>query len=184
MLSNHRVRTLGADFSASTGTVTWRGELAWSKRPDAGAVDSFFRKRSQVMAVLGGDRAFGNTTNVNLQMFAQWVPKWRNPGDLGEPIAVAVATEQSAINNQPGKHQFGASWRVSTSWANEAWQAECSGIVSLTTHGNLVRAQLKHAFADRWRLAAGIDRYAGQPDTVFGQLRDNSTGYVELRALF
>jgi hypothetical protein len=183
-LSNHRVRTLGADFSTSAAEVTWRGEVGWSQRDAGGAASGdFFRKRPELMAVLGGDRAFGDL-DVNLQAFGQWVPRWRDPDQLGDPIAIAVATEQSAINNQPGRHQFGATWRASTSWANEAWQAECSGVASLTTHGNVVRLKLKHALADRWRLVAGADRYAGPDDTVFGQLRANSTAYVELSRLF
>ena len=184
LLSSHSVRTTGVDFSTEAGGTVWRGEAAWSQRDAASGADGYFRKRSQLMVVLGGDRDVGDGNNVNLQLFGQWVPGYRDPDFLADPVAIAVARVESAIGNQPGKHQYGATWRLARAWANETWHAEFTGVHSFTTHANVLRAQVRHDIDDRWRVNAGIEAYRGSVDTAPGQLKNNSTAYVELRTLF
>jgi hypothetical protein len=183
-LSHHRVQTFGADLSATLEGFVLRAETAWSQRDPDKDGDAFFRKRSQLLLVLGGDKNIGDFGNVNLQFFGQWIPSYRRPNELGDPVSVAVATLQNAINNQPAKAQYGISLRLSKSWLNETWQGEVSGLYSFTTHGHVIRASLKHAVDDRWRLNLGMERYQGADDTFFGLLRRNSNAYVELRYLF
>ena len=183
-LSNHRVQVLGGDFSTTIGGQVVRGEMAWSQRARDDSPNGFFRKRSQLLLLLGGDRNVGEAANVNLQLFVQRVPDYRAPSELGDPLRTAVATLQGAINNQSVRQQYGVTYRLAQSWSNESWQGELSGMVSLTTHATYARAQLRHAIDDRWRLNMGVERYRGEADTLFGQLRRNSTAYVELRNVF
>lgn len=183
-LSNNAVRVLGADFSSTFQGVVSRGEIAWSQRDRDVTVGGFFRKRSQLLAVIGGDKTFDGSMNINLQLFGQWVPDYRSPEQLVNPIEREVAIAQAAINNQSGKSQFGMTSRLAKSWMNDTWQAELYVVYSITTHGTYVRGQVKRAINDKWRFIAGLDRYRGNDDTVFGQLRHNSTAYAELRYVF
>jgi hypothetical protein len=183
-LSSHRVQVLGADFSTNVGDYVVRGEVAWSQRDKDNTASGFFRKRSQLMLVLGGDRNFGDSLNVNLQLFGQWVPDQQDPGQLADMIPRSVAVVQAAINNQSEKFQYGVTYRIAKSWNNDTWQAELSGVHSLTTHGNYVRGSLKHAINDNWRVHVGFENYRGAPETVFGQLRKNSAAYAEVRYVF
>jgi hypothetical protein len=179
--SNNAVQVLGADFSSSFDGVVSRGEIAWSQRDRDVTVGGFFRKRSQLLAVVGGDKTFGNSMNINLQFFGQWVPDYRSPDQLVNSIERDVAIAQAAINNQSGKSQFGMTSRLAKSWMNDTWQAELYVVYSITTHGTYVRGQVKRAINDKWRFIVGLDRYRGDADTVFGQLQHNSTAYAELR---
>lgn len=183
-LTHHPVRVLGADFSTSVGEQVWRGEIGWSERSRDQAQAGFFRKRSQLLLVLGGERNVGETGNVNVQLFAQHVPGYRDPAELGGPLLSAVATLQDAINNQGVRRQYGLTWRLARSWMNDTWQGEVSGMGSWTTHATYVRAQLRHAIDDWWRVNLGADRYRGPQDTLFGVLRRNSTAWVEVRRVF
>lgn len=190
VLSHHEVRTLGADFSAGVGPAVLRGEVAWSQR-DVGegegegeGDESFFRKRSQLMAVLGADGPLYDAWTGSMQLFAQWVPDHRSPDTLADPAAAAVARMQAAINNQPGPTQWGLGFRLARSWRNDTWRTEFTGLRSFTTSASFLRARVEVALDDRWQARFGADRYRGDPRTVFGQLRANSTVQAELRLLF
>jgi hypothetical protein len=184
-LTNNKVKVIGADFSSNFEFGILRGEIAWSQRDNSGAdEEGFFRKRSQLLAVVGGDKNFDDSLNVNLQLFGQLIPDYRSPDQLTDPIERAVAIGQAAINNQTGRSQYGFTYRMAKDWMNDTWQAELSGVYSITTNENFTRAQLKHTFSDKWRLIAGVEKYRGDEDTFFGQLRRNSTAYAELRYVF
>jgi len=182
-LANHHVRVLGADASATVGSYVLRTEIAWSQTDNSGGAD-FFRKKSQLWWVAGGDHNLREHLNLNMQVFAQWVPDYKNPVQLTDPLARLVAQRQAAINNQTGNTQYGMTFRLATSWANETWQAEVSGLYSFSTSAYLLRGKLSHDINDRWRVRVGVDRFSGREATVFGQLKDNSTGYAELRYVF
>jgi hypothetical protein len=186
--AHHRARTLGADFSADAGAAVVRGEIAWSRRGgDDGNGDDpqgFFRKRSQVMAVLGADGRLDDTWTAGLQGFGQWVPGHRSPDALADPVASAVARLQAAVNDQPARRQWGMGVRLAGSWRNDTWHAEVTGLRSFTTSASFARAQLRIELDDGWRVALGAERFRGPPGTAFGQLRPNGTAYAELRRLF
>ncbi len=183
-LANHPVRVFGADFSTTVGQTVLRGEIGWAKRRQTGTAEDFFRKRSQWLAVLGGDHSFDGGLNLNLQLFAQRVRGWRSAGALADPVAQAVAQVQQAINNQGQRQQLGLSWRLAKSWGNDAWLAELSGVHSLTTHGQVLRGQLRQQIDDHWQWSLGFEHFRGPAHTVFGQLRRNATAHAELRYQF
>jgi hypothetical protein len=182
-LANHRTRMAGADFSATVGPYVLRGEAAWTRPADAGS-ERFDRKRPQFFGVIGGERAFGETFNVNLQYFAQRVAGFRSPDTIPDPIAQAVAWQQAQVSNQTSSFQHGMTLRLAWRWANDTWQAETSGVYSFTSSAHVWRARLEHAFDDHWRMSVGFDRFGGPEHTLFGMLKDNSTVCGELRYSF
>jgi hypothetical protein len=184
VLSHHGARTLGADFSTGVGPVVLRGEVAWSRREVGEGDAALFRKRSQLLAVLGADGPLVDGWNGGLQLFGQWVAHYRSPDTLASPAAVAVARLQAAINNQPGPKQWGLGFRLARSWRNDTWRVEFTGLHAATTSASFLRARMETALDDRWQLRLGADRYRGDPRTVFGQLRANSTVQAEVRLLF
>jgi hypothetical protein len=182
-LTNHKMQVVGADFSATTGPYVLRGEVAWMY-PDRVTVNPFEQKKPQIFAVLGGERKFGDDLNINLQYFAQRVFDFVSPDTIANPIAQAIAWEQAEISNQTSAFQQGMTFRVAYTWDNNSWQAEASGIYSFTNKGQLWRGKLSHAIDDHWRVSAGIDIFGGTEHSTLSLLKNNSTGYVELRYSF
>ncbi|HYS58693.1 MAG TPA: hypothetical protein VEM34_11200 [Burkholderiales bacterium] len=182
-LTNHHLQVWGADASWSVGRYALRGEVA-SMRPDAEEAGAFEHKHPQTWLVIGGERGFGEHLNVDLQYFAQKVMGFSSPDNLADPIARQVAWQQAAIANQIAGFQQGFTLRLAWNWASDSWHAETSTIFSVTNSARLWRGRLVHAPDDHWRINFGFDRYSGPDHSLFGELKDNSTLFSELRYVF
>jgi hypothetical protein len=178
-LTNHRLRVLGADGAATVGPYALRAEAAWME--SAGQWPSY--KRSRAWMVLGGDRSFGDTLNLNLQYFIQRVVGFRSPDEIADPIARELAWLQLSLANQDVREMRGVTLRVATSWAKDTWKAEASSIHIWQNSSSILRGRLQYAPGDRWRFYFGTDWYRGGRHSLFGLLEDNSTTYLEARLL-
>lgn len=183
VLKHHRIRVIGADAATTLGRYGLRAEAAFTftedpngNRPDV--------KQPFFFMVVGGDRTFFEYLNVNLQYLFRYVAHHRSPVDIADPIQRSVATEQAVVANQLDRVQHGASLRVSHKWLNETLEAEVGGIMTFTRLDFVVRPKITYAVTDRWKVVVGGDVFEGQRRSFFGRLRDNSTGYAELRWSF
>ena len=63
-------------------------------------------------------------------------------------------------------------------------EGECAAVGLFGPDGLAVRAKLAYAVSDSWKLLAGAEWYRGEPTSLFGVMRPNSTAYLELRWAF
>jgi hypothetical protein len=176
--THHRVRVVGADAAAVWGPYGLRAEAAYTftEQSEHNQVKSPF-----LFLVLGADRTFLGSLNVNLQFVLRVVTDYRDPRASLDPVTRAVATEQATINSQLDRVQESITFRVSKKWLGDTLETEVGSIVGLNRLDFGVRPKVTYAITDRLRATVGADIYRGPSPSFFGRVRDLSTAYVELR---
>ena len=134
--------------------------------------------------VLGADRTFLGSLNINAQFVLRVISDYTNPIDVPNPINRGVFTEQATINNQLDRVQESITLRVNKKWLNETLETEVASIVNLARLDYAVRPKAKYSITDRLKATVGGDIFRGPTPSFFGRLRDNSTAYVEIRLDF
>ena len=174
----HHIQVVGADAATTWGPYSFRAELAYTftEHWKNSAVKSPF-----FLMVLGGDRTFLGSFNVNLQFILRVISDFQNPIDVPNPINRAVVTANASINSQLDQVQESISLRLGKKWLNDTLETEVGSIVGLNRGDFAVRPKAKYAITDRLRATVGGDIFRGPTPSFFGRLRDNSTAYVELR---
>jgi hypothetical protein len=174
----HHIQVVGADAATVWGPYGLRAEMAYTftEHWKNSAVKSPF-----FYMVLGGDRTFPGSLNVNLQFVLRVISDYQNPINVPNPAFRAVAIEQATINNQLDEVQEAITLRVSKKWLNETLETEVASIVNLNRGDYAVRPKAKYAITDHLRATVGGDIFRGPTPSYFGRIRDTSTAYVELR---
>lgn len=183
ILKHNRIRVIGADAATTLGRFGLRGEAAFTVTEDPRGSKPDVKNPFFFM-VLGGDRTFLEHLNVNLQYLFRYVVHHVSPVDVADPVRRGVAQEQAIVANELDRVQHGASLRVGNKWLNETLEAEVGAILTFTRLDFAVRPKLTYALTDRWKAVIGVDIFRGDRRSFFGRLRDNSTGYAEVRWSF
>jgi hypothetical protein len=180
LLSHHRVRTLGGDMAASVGRFGLRGEVAYVATDDRHGTDPF-TKNPFVFLVVGTDRTWRSVLNLNVQYLFRYVQDTPERPIDASGVAAVVASQQAILNSQTRGAQHGASLRVAYKWLNETLEGELAAAGYAEPSGVTLRPKLTYALNDDWKALAGAEIFRGETASLFGFLRDNSTGYFELR---
>lgn len=177
-----RSKVLGVDAATALGAWTIRTELAYSElEPDCTGCAQY--KRKVARAVVGADRDFLETSNVNFQVFALRRSNYIDPAALPaaqQPLAMGL----DRLNFEFGKDEWGVTLRVSHRALNERLKVEVSGIADLTNRSGVLRPRLTFAYSDQLRLGAGADYFRGKTQSFFGSRKDNQTGFVDMALVF
>jgi hypothetical protein len=182
-LTHHRIRIIGADATGNIGRYGLRAEVAYN-RTDDGTGARPFVKNPFLFVVVGGDRTFHEHLNVNVQYLFRFVTHFTRSDLRDATFANVVAVEQAAFSNQARRTQHGASTRVSHKWLHDTLEAELAAAGYAAPHGMTFRPKVTYAVTDRMKVLVGGEFYRGDPESVFGILRDNSGAYVEVRWSF
>jgi len=190
LLSHHRVRAFGADMAANLGRFGLRVEGAYVDTSDAGGADPF-TKNPYVFIVAGTDRTWGGVLNLNVQYLCRYVlddPAASLKASIhdgeSDGFASVVATQHAILNSQTRSAQQGASFRIAYKWLHETLEAEVAAAAYAGPKGATVRPKVVYAVNDRWKVLAGAEIFRGEQSSLFGLLRPNSIGYLELRRSF
>lgn len=183
VLKHHRIRVIGADAATTVGRYGLRAEAAYTLTEDMGGNDLRV-KNPFLFLVVGGDRTFFEYLNVNLQYIFHFVFHHRPSREISDPVERGVAIEQAAISNQVDQVQHGLSLRVGHKWLNETLEGEVTTVLFFTRLDFVVRPRVIYALTDRWKVTVGADIFRGDPQSLLGRLRDNSTAYAEIRFSF
>lgn len=182
-LTHNRLRVLGADAAGTLGRFGLRGEAAYTFTRDHQGRDPLV-KNSFFFLVLGADRTFRESLNVNVQYLLRVLTRFRDVENLRDPFRRAAAVQIAAVTSQRDAVQHGASLRIGARWWHETLETECAALVSFTRLDVLLRPKVVYAVSDRWTVAVGGDVLRGSRRTVFGRVRKNSGAYVEVRYSF
>jgi hypothetical protein len=180
--SHERMQMVGADFASSIGRWTFRGEAALF-RMTAECAGCSTQPRNVQRAVLGVDRDFLSSANINLQVFGVRRSGYVDPQAAG-PAQQALVASLNLLNSEFGAIERGATLRLSDRFMSDALKAEVSGIFDLTQSSHLIQARLSYAVNDRFKINAGVDRFQGRDQSFFGSRVKNNVGFVELAWVF
>lgn len=179
--SYERMQTLGTDFARANGAWTMRGEFSYSRLGQDCATCEMNRRRL-ARAVLGVDRDFGDTANINFQLFSV-VRSYQDPGSV--PAAQkSFALALDRLNSEFAAREWGMTFRVSNRFLNDRLKLELAGISDITNQSLVLRPRASHAFNDSLKLGVGADYFRGQKQTFFGARKKNDTVFVELSLVF
>ena len=181
-LLHRRVLAIGGDMAANVGRFGIRAEAAYVDTEDHDGTDPL-TKNPFLFAVAGADRTFGERLNLNVQYIHRFVFA-RRPSAGAPPVDAAIAGIEDVLSSQTRTVQHGASFRVAYRWLHDTLDAECAAAGYFGPRGAAIRPKIGYEVSDRWRLLAGAEIFRGEPSSLFGLLRPNSTAYVEMRWVF
>jgi hypothetical protein len=182
-LDHNRIKVLGADAATTLGKYGLRAEAAYTRTEDREG-KTLFVKNPFFYGVLGVERTFLESLNVNLQYFVRHVYDFEDPAAVADPALRFLSLTQAVINFQRDKTTQGMTVRVSNKWLHDTLEAELAGVWDYTRHGYVIRPKLIYAITDKWKATAGADFLRGPEDSVYGRLKDNSTVFFELSRYF
>jgi hypothetical protein len=177
-----RMQMVGADFATAVSRWTMRGEAAYFRYP-SGCFGCSLQARTVQRVVLGGDRDFLESSNINMQVFSVRRSDFVDADN--QPVTLRLLTEGlSRLNNEFASAERGVSIRLSQRYFNDALRAEVAGIFDLNHSSKLWRTRLSYSLNDKVKLQAGIDRFAGPQQSLFGSKMRNNLGFLELALVF
>lgn len=185
-LSYAKMDVLGADVSFNLGRYGVRGEVAYHHNTHQNSDDppDPFQKKSYFYYVIGGDRTFDDTLNINVQWFGRYVQHYRNLQDVNGTVERAVAILTASLNGQQDQFSHGFTARISKTWWNETLKGELLAILNQTRHNWYVRPLLTYDVNDHVKVSLGANFYRGGDDTFFGRLKRNQGAFAEFRYAF
>lgn len=182
LLFHDRLKILGGDIARPVGRFALRSEIAYLE-PAAARGEALFAKRPQLFAVAGGDRTFGEYFNVNLQLYWRHVEGQAMRQGLAGP-ARDLARLFAVSAQQFDRNDRGVTFRISDQWYNETLAAEVAGLFSVVRSGYVIRPLIKYRVTDEWTVSVGGEILGGDGRSFYGLLRDDTTGYLEVRRGF
>ena len=182
ILQHNRIRVLGMDAATVLGQYGLRAEAAYTWT--ANVNDDPLVKKPFLYAVMGGDRTFANSLNINIQYFFRQIHNFRDPQNIANPLIRSIAIQAAIFSNQLDPFQHGFSMRLSNKWLNETLEGEIVSVYSLTRNDYALRPKLIYAYNDQMKGTLGMDIYRGSDTSFYGRLRDMSSVYAEIKYSF
>jgi hypothetical protein len=179
----NRIEVIGADFAKAVGNYGVRAEVAHTRTEDYGGTDPL-RQNSFWSAVVGADRTLIENFNINVQALYLRVDDFVDPGFISDPNSRTLGLTLARISNQKYAEQMGLTLRPSYKMLNDTLEMELA-LVSWAKNGDsLIRPKITYAINDHVKALVGGEFYGGPRDSFFGQLKDTSSVFTELRWLF
>jgi hypothetical protein len=182
-LNYNRIRVIGADFALNLGSYGFRGEAAYARTENSDGTNPLIQKPN-LYAVIGGDRTFFETFNVNAQIMYRHAFGFHDAARTSDPNIRTVASIESIITNQQFEDQAGMTLRPSYKMFNETLEMEVAFVRWFGKGESLIRPKVTYAFTDKFKGIVGGEIYSGPPDSTFGLLKHASSAFAELRYNF
>jgi Protein of unknown function (DUF1302) len=171
---------LGADAARNFGRFGFRTELALTRPADLPNPDPNVGN-SRLYWVAGIDRTLLENLNINAQLFAHWMPQYRDPAAIPDPLPRIVAIENAIIAGQEDRVSSGLTFRISNMWVNNTLEAEVFGAANFRHGDRFIRPLVTYAFNDHLKGTLGGELYRGSLYTPYGLFEPNSGVFLELR---
>lgn len=173
----------GADMARNFGRYGFRGEAAYFATKD------YSRQETTSVApylsyVLGADRTFLESLNINIQLLGNWVPHHKDPESLPDPLQRSTATTNALLFGQVHRANYGATLRIADRWLGETLEAEVFLMAYFNPSNAYIRPLVTYAFTDRIKGSLGAEIYSGAKDSYFGGLKSNQGFFAEIRHSF
>lgn len=178
-LTYPEMNVIGADFAFNAGRFGIRGEAAYNSLIGQQPGDPFARK-SFFYYVIGADRSFDDSLNINFQLFGRWIRDYSDPESVPaseQPLAILDAI----IGNQLDRRSYGFTSRIAKKWLNETLGTEILFVVNDTRHNSYIKPLASYDATDHFKISLGANLYRGPTDSFFGRLSEDSGVFVEGR---
>jgi hypothetical protein len=172
-----KVQALGADLATASGSWTFRGEFSYAQHQTSNS-----SRRKVTRAVIGADRDFWDTANINAQLFL--VSRDHAVSVAGSAQLQQLGLAVSRLNSEFSRREWGLTVRLSNRFINDRLKLEISSISDLTNQSGVVRPRAVYALNDALRLSAGLDRFYGRRQSYFGSRSMNNVAFVELAFIY
>lgn len=170
----------GADAAVPVGQYGLRGEFAYSRTLDRRVPDAAI-KHDNLSLVAGIERTIGGELNINAQYLYRHNFGFGEADQFADSARQLLDRREDVISNQLARNMHGLSIRVVDKFFNETLEGEIGAVVWFGRAGSAIRPKLSYAVNDHLRLIVGGQLYVGPKDGFFGQFRDASTAFTELR---
>ncbi len=170
----------GGDAAVPVGRYGLRGEIAYSRTLDRD-VPGAAVKHDNLFLVAGVERTIGGELNFNLQYLYRHNFGFQDSSYIADPVLQLLDRQEDVISDQLARDMHGVSVRVVDKFFNETLEGEIAGIAWFGKAGSALRPKLSYAVSDHLKLIVGGQLYFGPKDGFFGQFRDASTAFTELR---
>lgn len=166
-----RQHTLGSDFETVMGKTGLRGEFAYTlkdqfltsapTRPDT-VVD-----KGVLRYIFGGDYTFPNNAYINLQYYAQYIPR-----------------HETGMASR--KYEDGVMLKASKKYLHDTLMFDVLSRINLFNPSDYYyQAECIYDLTDKIKLTFGYNAFAGEADSsYFGQYNSNDQFYTNLRYSF
>lgn len=180
-ISNHRIQVFGADFAKNYGRYGFRGEAAYMLTEDMDGIQPNIRNPN-LFYILGGDRTFMETLNINLQFIGRYIFKYSDVEKMNNPTERAIYIKNSIFSGELDETQYSMSGRVDYKLFNETLDMEMFAVYNFNRSDYFIRPIVRYAFTDSWKGIIGGEFYEGDENrTFYGFLKKNNTVYLELK---
>jgi hypothetical protein len=170
----------GADAAVPVGRYGLRGEIAYNRTLDRD-VPGAAVKHDNLFLVAGVERTIGGELNFNLQYLYRHNFGFQDSSHIADPVLQLLDRQEDVISDQLARDMQGVSVRVVDKFFNETLEGEIAGVAWFGKAGSALRPKLSYAVSDHLKLIVGGQLYFGPKDGFFGQFRDASTAFTELR---
>ena len=166
--SFRRKTTIGGDVSLPWSDYVFRAEAAYTfKRwfADKNPASEELYSSPSLNSLLGTDWNPGKDWTVTLQLNDVW-----------------ILQHDDAMPED--RHTTMLTLHVTKKLCNQLLELSSMGYYGLTQDDGYVRFSGDYALTDAWHVAAGMDLFYGDPQTLFGCYDDNSEVFVKLKYNF
>lgn len=180
---NHeQARTFGGDFATTAGDWAIRGEAAISDLQPQCAPCTL-NERRLYRVVIGGDRDFAESANINIQLFTGRRDDYHGIDEMAPPLQ-PLQGALNRLNLEFSERDLGATLRLSNHYLNDRLRLEFRAIFDLENSSRLLRPRLSYALSDSVKLVAGGDAYIGRQQSLFGTQKENRLVFGEVAFIF
>lgn len=175
------ITVVGADFDRPVGSrfVVW-GQAAFVK-PDGVNEQLPTTQKPSVYGVLGVSRTWEGGLSTALQFVERSVESYVAPQSAAAGPEREIAIENALINGEWHRNNYGVTFQCLDSWRNQTLQGKLFVYVNTRPINTYVRATLGYAETDHVVESIGAEDYNGPVNSEFGQLKTDSTVFVQWR---
>jgi hypothetical protein len=179
----HRIQVTGADFATTLGKYGLRGEAAYC---DTEGGENYNPEIIQPfwLIVLGADRTFFESFNINLQYIHRTVSDFHDPLENTDPVQKQIALRNAINQRQLAVDQDSVSLRLNNKWLQETLEADLLMIYDLYEQDTMFQPKISYAFTDSFKATLGAFIFEGDANTFYGNLKNSNMIYCELKYSF
>lgn len=183
LINYNMIQVIGADIAFNLGSYGFRAELANTKTKDPDGTDKYI-KNSYTYGVLGVDRTVGESTYLNFQMLFRSHQNWLDPLLLSNPLDQTLVKRANLLSNQTRAQQTGASLRITRNAFEQTLEMEVTYLIWFEQNSSIMRPKIGWQANDSFKVFFGGELYSGPDESYFGQFKNLSRYFTELRYSF
>ena len=168
-----RLNTLGFSIRNEVGPGIVSLDAAYYQSADDKDGDKFWIRNSEIRFILGYDFELAKDLNLGFQWYQEQHQDQNN----------YLSSLPESVEALPSEYNM-LTMRLNKFLLNQKMTLSLFTYYSPTQEDSYVRINMFHKFDDHWMINIGTNHFSGDPNTRFGQLRENSNYFAAIRWSF